>query len=215
MDISFLLFPNLLPQAQNFPLHLGVRQDQFHSIIHHQFLFPEEDNMPLSLLSFFSTSILPISFFLEFLRSFFHYIILSTQKFRQKEDPQFLDCRPSFSALWETGTGSPAGIPYHVGVGGTTKNQRSGIVEIFVFKTVGSDIRSQRRRGVPQARPSLASQRVCFYCHKSTQYQVIFFTFSLINVTIALKGDDFYVRNKDLKSSCRCESEASGRIDFF
>ena len=60
---------------------------------------------------------------------------------------------------WVAGTGFPAGSPYAVGVKGPAENQRNGIVEIFVFKTVGSDIRLQRRRGVPQARPSLASRR--------------------------------------------------------
>ena len=52
--------------------------------------------------------------------------------------------------------GFPAGSPYHVGDKEPTENQRNGIVEILVFKTVGSDIRLQRRRGVPRARPSPA-----------------------------------------------------------
>ena len=58
--------------------------------------------------------------------------------------------------------GSPAGSPYAVGVKGPMENQRNGIVETSVFKTVGSNIRLQRRRGVPQARPSPASRRAEF-----------------------------------------------------
>lgn len=50
--------------------------------------------------------------------------------------------------------GSPAGSPYGVGVKEPTENQRNGIVEIFVFKTAGPNVRLQRRRGEPQARPS-------------------------------------------------------------
>ena len=61
------------------------------------------------------------------------------------------ECRAS---LWAAGMGSPPGSPYTVGVRGPTENQRNGIVEIFVFKTVGLNVRLQRRRGVPQARPS-------------------------------------------------------------
>ena len=83
--------------------------------------------------------------------------------FLAKKSPQSSqDCGPAFFALWAAGTGSPAGSPYHVGVREPTENQRNGIVEIFVFKTAGSNIRLQRCRGVPQARPSLASRRVLF-----------------------------------------------------
>jgi hypothetical protein len=57
-------------------------------------------------------------------------------------------------APWAAGMGFPAGSPYAVGVKEPTENQRNGIVEIFVFKTVGLNVRLQRRRGVPQARPS-------------------------------------------------------------
>ena len=69
------------------------------------------------------------------------------------------ECRAS---PWAAGMGSPAGIPYHVGIEGTTKNQRNGIVEILVFKTAGPNVRLQRSRGEPQARPSPASRRVPF-----------------------------------------------------
>ena len=62
------------------------------------------------------------------------------------------ECRAS---PWAAGMGSPAGSPYHVGIEGTTKNQRNGIVEILVFKTAGPNVRLQRSRGEPQARPSL------------------------------------------------------------
>ncbi len=55
---------------------------------------------------------------------------------------------------WVAGTGFPAGSPYAVGVKGPMENQRNGILEIFVFKTAGSNVRLQRCRGVPQARPS-------------------------------------------------------------
>ena len=57
-------------------------------------------------------------------------------------------------ALWAAGTGSPAGIPYHVGVRAATENQRNGVVKKSVPVTVLSNIRPQRRRGAPQARPS-------------------------------------------------------------
>lgn len=59
------------------------------------------------------------------------------------------ECRAS---LWAAGMGSPPGSPYTVGVRGPTENQRNGIVEIFVFKTVGLNVRLQRSRGEPQAR---------------------------------------------------------------
>ena len=69
------------------------------------------------------------------------------------------ECRAS---PWAAGTGSPAGSPYAVGVKEPTENQSNGIVEIFVFKTAGSNVRLQRCRGEPQARPSPASRRVPF-----------------------------------------------------
>ena len=77
--------------------------------------------------------------------------------FLAKKGPQSSqDCGPAFFALWAAGTGSPPGSPYAVGVKEPTENQRNGIVETSVFKTAGSNIRLQRRRGVPQARPSPA-----------------------------------------------------------
>ena len=60
---------------QNFPLHLGVRQDQFRSIVRHQFLFPKEDNMPFNLSSFFYHLDFTELLFLQFLYFLFHYII--------------------------------------------------------------------------------------------------------------------------------------------
>ena len=62
------------------------------------------------------------------------------------------DCGSVFFVPWAAGTGSPAGSPYTVGVKEPTENQRNGIVEIFVFKTVGLNVRLQRSRGEPQAR---------------------------------------------------------------
>ena len=52
------------------------------------------------------------------------------------------------------GKGSPAGSPYRVGVKDATENQRNGVVKKSVPVTVVSNIRPQRRRGEPQARPS-------------------------------------------------------------
>ena len=52
------------------------------------------------------------------------------------------------------GTGFPGGSPYHVGVTDPTRNQRNGVVKKSVPLTVVSNIRPQRRRGAPQARPS-------------------------------------------------------------
>ena len=50
--------------------------------------------------------------------------------------------------------GFPSGSPYHVGVRDATENQRNGVVKKSVPVTVLSNIRPQRRRGEPQARPS-------------------------------------------------------------
>ena len=54
----------------------------------------------------------------------------------------------------EAGMGFPGGSPYHVGVRDTTENQRNGVVKKSVPLTVLSNIRPQRRRGAPKARPS-------------------------------------------------------------
>ena len=51
-------------------------------------------------------------------------------------------------------TGFPSGSPYHVGVKDATENQRNGVVKKSVPLTVVPNIRPQRRRGAPQARPS-------------------------------------------------------------
>ena len=53
-------------------------------------------------------------------------------------------------------TGSPAGSPYHVGVKGPTEIHRNEVIEDSVSVTVLSNIRPQRRRGAPKARPSVA-----------------------------------------------------------
>ena len=47
-----------------------------------------------------------------------------------------------------------AGSPYHVGVKDAAENQRNGVVKKSVPVTVVLNIRQQRRRGEPQARPS-------------------------------------------------------------
>lgn len=111
MDISFLLFPNLLPQAQNFPLHLGVRQDQFHSIVRHQFLFPKEDNTPLNLSSFFTTSILPSFFSFNFYISYFIISSNLSKNLDRKRSAIFSRLRPAFLPPGRPGMGSPAGSP--------------------------------------------------------------------------------------------------------
>ena len=72
----------------------------------------------------------------------------------RKRPAIFSRLRTCFFAPWAAGTGSPAGSPYTVGVKEPTENQSNGIVETSVFKTVGSDIRLQRCRGVPQSRPT-------------------------------------------------------------
>ena len=51
--------------------------------------------------------------------------------------------------------GFPAGSPYHVGIKGPTEIHRNEVIEDSVPLTVLSNIRQQRRRGEPQARPSL------------------------------------------------------------
>ena len=52
------------------------------------------------------------------------------------------------------GMGFPSDSPYHVGVRDATENQRNGVFKKSVPVTVVSNIRPQRRRGAPQARPS-------------------------------------------------------------
>lgn len=54
----------------------------------------------------------------------------------------------------EAGMGSPGGSPYHVGIRGPTEIHRNEVIEDSVPATVVSNIRPQRRRGEPQARPS-------------------------------------------------------------
>ena len=101
-----MLFPNLLPQAQNFPLHLGVRQDQFHSIVRHQFLFPKEDNMPFNLSSFFTTSILPSFFSFNFYISYFIISSNLSKNLDRKRSAIFSRLRPAFLP-----PGRPVGAP--------------------------------------------------------------------------------------------------------
>ena len=50
--------------------------------------------------------------------------------------------------------GFPSGSPYHVGIKGPTEIYRIEVIEDSVPVTVLSNIRPQRRRGEPQARPS-------------------------------------------------------------
>ena len=50
--------------------------------------------------------------------------------------------------------GPPAASPYSVEVSGPMKNHRNGIVEKSVLLTHIPNLRYQRRRGVPRARPS-------------------------------------------------------------
>ena len=57
-------------------------------------------------------------------------------------------------ALWAAGTGFPAGSPYYVGIKGPTEIHRIEVFEDSVPVTVVSNIRPQRRRGEPHARPS-------------------------------------------------------------
>ena len=54
----------------------------------------------------------------------------------------------------QAGTGFPGGSPYHVGIKGPTEIHRIEVFEDSVPVTVVSNIRPQRRRGAPQARPS-------------------------------------------------------------
>ena len=154
MDISFLLFPNLLPQTQNFHLHRGVRQDQFHSIVRHQFLFSKEDNTPLNLSSFFTTSILPSFSSFNFYISYFIISSNLSKNLDRKRSAIFSRLRPAFLPPGRPGMGSPAGSPYHVGVRDATENHRNRVVEDSVSMTVRSDVRLQRCSGEPKARPS-------------------------------------------------------------
>ncbi len=62
--------------------------------------------------------------------------------------------------------GYPSGSPYHVGITDPTRNHRNGVVKKSVPVTVVSNIRQQRRRGEPQARPSLAA---VFYTFPGTR----------------------------------------------
>ena len=62
--------------------------------------------------------------------------------------------------------GSPVGSPYHVDIEAPTKNQRNGLIEKSVSLILISNIRPQRRRGEPQARPSLAA---VFYTFPGTR----------------------------------------------
>ena len=50
--------------------------------------------------------------------------------------------------------GPPGASPYSVGVSGPMENHRNGIVEKSVFLTHIPNLRYQRRRGEPRARPS-------------------------------------------------------------
>ena len=50
--------------------------------------------------------------------------------------------------------GFPPGSPYHVGVRGPTEIHRNEVIDDSVSTTIGLNIRPQRRRGEPQARPS-------------------------------------------------------------
>ena len=50
--------------------------------------------------------------------------------------------------------GFPSGSPYHVGVKVPMEIHRNEVIEDSVPVTVVSNIRPQRRRGEPQARPS-------------------------------------------------------------